>query len=74
MDHKDGLAIWCPRCKAVVDYACLCPDGNPKFPLVTREEALAPKNKVWGPAMQTAEEYFLSRHPGALRKSTTGKE
>lgn len=24
----------CPRCGAVVDYACLCPDGKPTFPLV----------------------------------------
>jgi hypothetical protein len=25
----------CPKCGCTFDYACLCPDGNPTFPLVT---------------------------------------
>ena len=39
-DYKDALPLWCSECAAVVEYECLCPSGNPKFPLVTREEAM----------------------------------
>lgn len=30
--------IWCRHCRTTFDYSCMCPDGHPLLPLVTKKE------------------------------------
>ena len=66
-EFENMICGTCPRCGSVCDYGCMCPNGDPEFPLVKYDDQRAAKARSSRRQIGVCEAYGNPRCVGECR-------